>query len=80
VPFSEPIIRSGADEVDLFLPPTMIRPGRVLAVAHASIFASQIGPTVAGSVSLKLIAPGGSAQAYTAETNEIRSFWMPETT
>ena len=35
---------------------------------------------VAGSVSLKLIAPGGSAQAYTAETNEIRSFWMPETT
>jgi hypothetical protein len=60
---------------DAFFVPTGVQPGQVLAVGERLDISGQIAPALPASVSVRVVAPDGTATAYNGRANPIGYFY-----
>lgn len=76
-PSGGPIMTLKGEEIDLFLMPTAVRPGTILEVGDRFVFAGQVGPPLASSVTVSVTSPGGQVRTISGQANPIGYFSDP---
>jgi hypothetical protein len=60
---------------DAFFVPTGVQPGQVLAVGERLDISGQVAPTLPVAISVRVVAPNGTATAYNGRANAIGYFY-----
>ncbi|MDX2140851.1 MAG: hypothetical protein SF123_22395 [Chloroflexota bacterium] len=72
-----PLITVDDVSYDAFFVPTGVQPGQVLAVGERLDISGQVAPALPASVSVRIIAPDGTATAHNGRANTIGYFYDP---